>query len=152
MPILWFKHNISNLSRQPDGEEPGEKLLEPSSLPLMKVNKSVRRRPYKKVFQRTGSDRSSKLKGWRIGLWTGFSTACVILLGNVTLIVLGASRNGGYVDGIGILEIGPTDKISSIGTAYHILINILSTALLTSSNFCMQILGSPTRQEVDVAH
>ena len=68
------------------------------------------------------------------------------------MAVLGASRNGGYKDGIGILEIGHADKISSTSTAYHALINILSTALLTTSNFCMQILGSPTRQEVEKAH
>lgn len=34
----------------------------------------------------------------------------------------------------------------------HFLINILSTGLLAASNYCMQYLNAPTRQDVDWAH
>ncbi|EON67299.1 hypothetical protein W97_06552 [Coniosporium apollinis CBS 100218] len=42
--------------------------------------------------------------------------------------------------------------MSRLSTAYHILINVLSTILLTASNYCMQILCAPTRDEVARAH
>lgn len=39
-----------------------------------------------------------------------------------------------------------------ISTILHILINIMSTVLLTSSNYAMQVLCALTRQEIDRAH
>ena len=37
-------------------------------------------------------------------------------------------------------------------TSLHLAINILSTLLLGASNFCMQVLCAPTREEIDAAH
>lgn len=34
----------------------------------------------------------------------------------------------------------------------HAVINILGTLLLGASNYVMQVLGAPTRQQVDAAH
>jgi hypothetical protein len=34
----------------------------------------------------------------------------------------------------------------------HLVINILSTAMLGASNYCMQCLASPSRSQVDEAH
>ena len=34
----------------------------------------------------------------------------------------------------------------------HLAINVLSTILLSASNYCIQCLSSPTRQEVNKAH
>lgn len=34
----------------------------------------------------------------------------------------------------------------------HFAINLLSTILLSSSNYCMQCLSAPTRKEVNTAH
>jgi hypothetical protein len=34
----------------------------------------------------------------------------------------------------------------------HLLINILSTGMLSASNFCMQLQAAPTRANVDQAH
>ncbi|KAJ9636341.1 hypothetical protein H2199_008016 [Coniosporium tulheliwenetii] len=42
--------------------------------------------------------------------------------------------------------------MASLITAYHVLINILSTIMLTASNYCMQLLSAPTRDEVARAH
>ncbi|KAK8133474.1 hypothetical protein PG984_005486 [Apiospora sp. TS-2023a] len=41
---------------------------------------------------------------------------------------------------------------SKLSTILHIFINIVSTGILASSNFFMQITTSPTRKEVDRAH
>ncbi|KAG9964147.1 hypothetical protein KCU61_g3045, partial [Aureobasidium melanogenum] len=63
-----------------------------------------------------------------------------------------AFRFKGFQDGIATLARGEQDSIATISTAYHLLINILSTVLLSSSSYTMQILSSPTRPEVDPAH
>jgi hypothetical protein len=35
---------------------------------------------------------------------------------------------------------------------FHLIINILSTVILAASNYCMQSLVAPTREEVDMCH
>jgi len=52
----------------------------------------------------------------------------------------------------GILFQGSCSTTRKLDLWLHLLINILSSLLLWSSNFCMQILAAPTRDEVDKAH
>lgn len=93
-----------------------------------------------------------KYTNWRLGLLVGSSASALVLCVNFTILLVGAFRFGGYEAGIGTLAQGRSASISRMSTAYHILINLLSTVLLTSSNYCMQLLCSPTRDEVDQAH
>lgn len=41
------------------------------------------------------------------------------------------------------------DRINEL---FHIAINVFNILLLVSSNFTMQLVSAPTREEVDVAH
>ena len=41
---------------------------------------------------------------------------------------------------------------SAVNTFLHLVVNIISTALLGCSNLCMQLLVAPTRKEVNSAH
>lgn len=91
------------------------------------------------------------VEGWRFGVWTGFCGSLLVLFANIA-IAGAASRDGGYIDGIGILAVGTSDYTSRLSTTYHVLINILSTILLSASNYCMQVLNSPTRRTIDTAH
>ncbi|KAF2997004.1 hypothetical protein E8E14_003519 [Neopestalotiopsis sp. 37M] len=47
---------------------------------------------------------------------------------------------------------GDCDKIDQYNTILHLAINAISTVLLSSSNYCSQILIAPTRADVDLAH
>jgi hypothetical protein len=47
---------------------------------------------------------------------------------------------------------GEAEDMSWWSSAFHIVINILSTLLLGASNYTMQVLSSPTRGEIDRAH
>lgn len=47
---------------------------------------------------------------------------------------------------------GGCSKTRSLNTGLHLLINILSTLLLGATNFFMQCLLAPTREEVNLAH
>ena len=53
---------------------------------------------------------------------------------------------------LGTLYHGDCGTSSQLSTRLHLLINLLSTLLIGSSNFCMQLLVAPTRAEVDKAH
>lgn len=90
--------------------------------------------------------------GWRTGIEVAFSISILVLVINLVLLLVGAVRKPGYKAGIGILHSGTSDQISRLSTAYHILINILSTGLLTSSSYCMQLLCAPRRDDIDAAH
>jgi hypothetical protein len=91
-------------------------------------------------------------KFWRSGLHAGFYASLAVLLSITALLFAGLFAYGGVVDGIGTIAIGNMQRVSRTSTAYHILINVLSTVLLTSSNYAMQILCAPTRQEMNRAH
>ena len=54
--------------------------------------------------------------------------------------------------GTGTLYIGDCTTVKRINQWSHLAINILSTLLLGSSNYCMQLLVAPTREEVKKAH
>lgn len=47
---------------------------------------------------------------------------------------------------------GSCSWVRNVDDVLHLVINILSTLLLGSSNLCMQVLVAPTRNEIDVAH
>jgi hypothetical protein len=50
------------------------------------------------------------------------------------------------------LYTGDCELVSPLNTGIHLIINALSTILLSSSNYCMQCLSAPTRQDIDKAH
>jgi hypothetical protein len=80
----------------------------------------------------------------------GICTAILVLIANIGLLIKGAAS--GYHGGVANLVKGDSVKISHYNTAYHTLINVLSTLLLGASNYTMQVLSAPTRAEVDDAH
>ncbi|KAF3805184.1 hypothetical protein GCG54_00010460 [Colletotrichum gloeosporioides] len=55
-------------------------------------------------------------------------------------------------DGIGVIWEGEHKTVKIWNTTIHVLINIISTALLAGSNYCMQCLMAPTRSELNKAH
>ena len=63
-----------------------------------------------------------------------------------------ASARYEVVERIGTILDGSCEKTKNLSLWLHLAINVLSTILLGASNYCMQCLSSPTRQEVDRAH
>ena len=92
-----------------------------------------------------------RFSGWRVGLlmssvWTG-----AVFILNLVLTIW-ATRTFGAQNGYGTLVEGECSKTRKASTWIHLAINVLSTILLSASNYCMQILTAPTRPEVDRAH
>ncbi|KUJ16884.1 uncharacterized protein LY89DRAFT_733887 [Mollisia scopiformis] len=79
------------------------------------------------------------------------AVACIVLFVNVSW--LGYARTHyGITDGFGVIQQGDCDQVGMLSTWYHLLINILSTLLLTGSKAFMAVYSCPSRQEVDKAH
>ncbi len=93
----------------------------------------------------------AKYSGWRAGVLSCSITALSVLIINFALMVW-ASAKYNVESGFGVLYQGNCSEARGISTALHILINILSTVLLSASNYTMQCLNSPTRKDVDRAH
>ena len=91
------------------------------------------------------------LHGWRVGVTVCAITAGAVFIVN-TIATIWAVAKFGASGGIGIVQDGSCSKIRTLSTWLHIIINVLSTLLLSASNYTTQCISSPTRDEVDRAH
>jgi hypothetical protein len=100
------------------------------------------------VFSRNNDDDSLKrnktcredslFQGWRFTLFLAFVSSLVVLFFNLGFLIYAATHP---TDGDRrVLYDGECDKAETISTGFHVLINFLSTALLSASNFGMVIL------------
>jgi hypothetical protein len=85
--------------------------------------------------------------GWRFGALHFAAWAVVVFLINLVITIWGSTAREQ-----GILMEGDCDRVEFWNNGLHVVINILSTILLSGSNYCMQCLSAPTREEVDKAH
>lgn len=88
-----------------------------------------------------------------MGVLLGTITSMLVLICNIAMVILGAKAKGGYDrDGVATLIEGEEVTVSRLNTICHVFINVLSTVLLSASNYTMQVLNAPTRYEMDRAH
>ena len=78
--------------------------------------------------------------------------AVIVLIVNVSWLAWAKTHYGGIDSGYGIIQRGDCDAAKSTNTWLHLLINILSTLLLTGSNAFMSTYCCPSRKEIDRAH
>ena len=94
---------------------------------------------------------SGSWKGWKRG-----ASICLVIVAGVLVLNIcltaWAATTFGLSGGIGTIHKDKCATIKKTGLWLHIGINVLSTMLLGASNYYMQCLCSPTRQEVDRAH
>ena len=95
--------------------------------------------------------RQYAFKGWRVGVAVCASTAALVLVINIGLTIWASAKNG-LSHGLATIQDGSCQKTKHLSLWLHLAINALSTALLAASNYCMQCLSSPTREEIDRAH
>lgn len=89
--------------------------------------------------------------GWRFGIISGSLSVFIVLVLNVSFTLWTLSKKG-FANKRGTLHEGHCDQIRRLNVAAHVMINIFSTVILASSNYCMQCLSAPTRAEIDKAH
>lgn len=90
---------------------------------------------------------------WKLGICLNTFAAAVVLGINSLTTIWAVSQSTLVAEGgRRRLYEGTCGRVRTINLAGHILINALSTILLSASNYCMQCLSAPNRSEVDRAH
>jgi hypothetical protein len=97
------------------------------------------------------NDRHRERQKWRTTLFSFVILACGVLLINTGFLAW-AVRARGTTNGVGVLYEASCEDTKRANVGVHLVINILSSALLGASNYCMQCLSAPTRSEVGKAH
>ena len=90
--------------------------------------------------------------GWRVGVAVGTVATTIVLLTNVISTIYITQHYQVVEQGIYTIIGSSADSCLKAKKWLHMLINIAGTSLLSASNYCMQCLSLPTRQEVDLAH
>lgn len=90
--------------------------------------------------------------GWRFGVLWGATLACTVLLINFIVTIVATTSKGSGTGTRRIIFQGDCEKAEKLDLVAHFLINAMSTVLLSASNYAMQCLTAPTRDEVDAAH
>ena len=92
------------------------------------------------------------IHGWRMGITLCAVTAGTVFTINLILAVWALSKDGLEIGGFGTIQEGSCKNTARLSLWLHWVINLLSTLLLGASNYTMQCLASPTREEVGRAH
>ncbi|KAJ5834321.1 hypothetical protein N7447_000347 [Penicillium robsamsonii] len=94
---------------------------------------------------------------WINGVFLCAKTSAVLLLLNLIFIAVAAGlanrnpENNGF-SSIQVMYQGSCTLSKRWNIALHFIINVLSTGILGASNYCMQSLVAPSREEVDKYH
>lgn len=109
------------------------------------LRRSVTRtwQPVRHIFQRN--------EGYHFGVLCATCTIASVFVVNLVLTIWASSRYG-VEGGIGTIHEGACSKTKNMATWLHLAINALSTLLLGASNYAMQCLAAPTREDIDKAH
>ncbi|KAJ5400939.1 hypothetical protein N7465_011428 [Penicillium sp. CMV-2018d] len=107
------------------------------------------------VLENTGLNKSKA--SWIKGVYLcGYATAG-LLLSNVIFVSVTAGLSSKFPGTGGssnskVIYNGSCDVADRWNTGLHVIINIISTCVLAMSNYCMQTLVAPTRDEINIAH
>ena len=125
--------------------------ITPSECPSEPSIQLKRRNTFRALLDQDEKRRNPRLYGWRATVLACTATAMVIFTINVATAIYSVvkyDKDGTERD----IFVGDCDQAGNISSCLHLLINVLSTLLLSASNYTMQCLHSPTRAEVDRAH
>ncbi|KAI0134135.1 hypothetical protein BJ170DRAFT_186368 [Xylariales sp. AK1849] len=91
------------------------------------------------------------LTGWRGGVAFNTLLSLLILLVAVVCLIIVVTKSQ-IISGESTIFSGSCQTAASINTALHVVINIFTIIILAGGNYVFQVLSSPTRNELAVAH
>ncbi|KGO40706.1 hypothetical protein PEX1_032010 [Penicillium expansum] len=97
-------------------------------------------------LRKTAASKRSKM------LRNQFITATIIGLANIATLVCVWVYFPPDSRGIGTLRMGDCSEVTTIDSAIHMVLNVVSSLFLGAGSYCMQILVAPSRREMDDAH
>ncbi|KAF2865785.1 hypothetical protein BDV95DRAFT_441998, partial [Massariosphaeria phaeospora] len=89
--------------------------------------------------------------GWRFGVTLATAFCFTALVGNLIFLGVAISRKQDGTS-IAMMQTGDCTSIGRLETYVQLAINIIATLLFSGSEFVMQCLSAPTREDVDIAH
>ena len=92
-----------------------------------------------------------KTEAWRFCVAASSAVALAVMIFNITLAVW-ASTKYGTEDGVGTAIEGSCSLVNVWSLIFKLVINILSSILLSVSNYAMQCMSSPSREDLNRAH
>lgn len=150
LPDKKYELHARKSSTHDDGSEDSSK---PSPVQRRPSNFQFWSRPFQSVdTQIKRRLAQSTFHGWRMGILLGSCSSAIILCFNIFFLIWASTRGQGFRNGSAEPFSYNDSNIALMSSSIHILINILSTMLLSASNYTMQVLSSPTRGEIDRAH
>lgn len=108
-----------------------------------------------RITRKDGSFLAKLPSGYRFTLFGGALGCLLTLIVNLGITIWALKLpavDGADNPGRRVLHEGSCRTSQTLDTALHVIINILSTVLLASSNYGIQCLSAPTRTQVDEAH
>lgn len=109
----------------------------------------------RKIEEKIQQDQDNQQE-WVTGILICACIATLVLFLNIVLTVaavaIAFSKNKDQGLTSTILYRGSCSVTKNWVRALHLVINVLSTIMLAASNYCMQCLSSPSRQNIDIAH
>lgn len=130
---------------RPNFTERSPLTLDLASVPRMSPSANVA-----KSFLRQAYSRWQKLHTWHT--WVLVCAACAGASFCFNLAVTIWAFASGLKDGVTTIEKGDCRDIEKSELWLHLGINVLSTVLLGGSNYTMQCLAAPTREEINKGH
>ena len=95
--------------------------------------------------------RIQKIEGYHCGILCCAIASAIAMVINLTFTIWGFEHYN-VQDGVGTILDGSCSETKKLANWTHLGINFLSTLLLGASNYTMQCLSSPTREDIDRAH
>jgi hypothetical protein len=90
--------------------------------------------------------------GWRMGVALNLLLATLISVVAIVSFTLAMSRrSGGHWDET-MIYTGACSTADHISWGIHAVVGVFTVVLLAGANYAFQVLSSPTRSDVDVAH
>lgn len=104
-----------------------------------------------------GDQSTSSKHSWIDGVYLCAKGSALLLLINLVFIATAAGLASKYPDQRGfasgsVIYEGSCVLTKRWSAALHLIINILSTCILGASNYCMQTLAAPSREDIDKFH
>ncbi|KAE8358689.1 hypothetical protein BDV27DRAFT_169261 [Aspergillus caelatus] len=90
--------------------------------------------------------------GWRFGALASCILVGICLGLNVAATIYVRVTYPPSSDNLGIMQENDCNHIHSVDSRLHYALNVIATVLVSASNYNMQCLTAPTRDEVDQAH
>lgn len=90
--------------------------------------------------------------GWRRAAYVNSAVLTAITILMACLLAVSASQTSFVQANLFFAGTCDGGTASAVNVGLHLVLNTVSTAVFASSNFFMQVLNAPSREEVDAAH